>query len=434
MTDRQHPPADPVALTPDPTMTGNTIPDAPAAPPARGARLTRHWPYLLLALLILVVAVWALARRGTEAPTASPAATQDSAGTVAGDSIIRLDSAARRLANVTLVTVSPGTSGALVANGTITYDANRVSVIASRTEGRIVSVAADLGQSVRAGARLATAQSAEVGQTRGDLARARATMDVARRNYEREQRLFAEQITPQKELLDAEGAFRTAEADYNAAVARLRAVGASTGEGATFALVTPVAGTVVERNASPGQTVGPSTNVFTVADLRHVWITVDVYEGDLARVREGARAFVIPTALPDASFPGTVTYAGGIVDSATRTFKVRVEVDNPARRLRPGMFAQVRIQTPPASGGAGAGGGSLIVPEIAVQEVAGKRVVFVARPAAGEYVARPVTVGPRAGDGMVVITGGLRQGDRIVTTGAFQLKATLTAASLGAGD
>ena len=288
---------------------------------------------------------------------------------------------------------------------------------------------ADLGQKVRAGDVLATAQSAEVGSTRGDLERARVGVDVARRNYEREKRLYAEQITPQKELLEAEGAFRTAEADFQSAAAKLRAIGAGDGDGATFGLSTPVSGTVVERNASPGQVIGPTTNLFTVADLRRVWITVDVYEGDLSRVVRGASAVVVPSALPTESFAGRVTYAGGVVDSATRTFKVRVEMDNASLRLRPGMFAQVRMETPVTGGN-----GAIVVPEIAVQELSGKQVVFVAEGASGRYIARAVTLGPRAGQGAVVVATGLRAGERIAVKGAFQLKAELTKASFGSEE
>ncbi len=212
------------------------------------------------------------------------------------------------------------------------------------------------------------------------------------------------------------------------ALAKLRAVGATGGEGADFGLVSPIAGVVVERNASPGQVVGPSTNLFTVANLRHVWITVDVYEADLSRVRRGAPVVVTPVALAGETFAGRVTYAGGVVDPASRTFKVRVELENPGLRLRPGMFAQVRITVPP---GAAATTGTLTVPEIAIQEINGKQVAFVATASPGQFVARPVTVGPRSSGGLVTLTGGLAAGDRIVGRGAFQLKAEMLKASFG---
>lgn len=424
-------------LTPGPnlmmdTHTTRAAPshDSPTRRDLRGLA-RRRWPLIALAVAVLLVAFWALTRETVEeTPGAAAAPGADGAASAAAatsDSIVTLDSTAQRLAGVELMTVAPSGSSTLVANGTITYDANRVSVVAPRVEGRIVTVRADLGQPVRAGAVLAVLQSRDVGETRGELARAAVARDVARQNYEREQRLFAEQISPQKELLDAEAAYRTAQADYEAAEAKLRAVGADGGgSGATYALTTPVTGTVVERNASPGQTVGPEASLFTVADLSHLWMTVDVYEGDLARVRQGATAVVVPAAYPNEEFTGRVTYAGGVIDSATRTFKVRVEVSNAERRLRPGMFAQVHIETP-TTGGSGA----ITVPEVAVQELNGRQVVFVASDVPGQYVVRPVTIGPRAGEGRVVITEGLRAGERIVVQGAFQLKAELTKASFG---
>ena len=412
----------------------------------RGVRVGLHGPHARMILygalgVLLLVGVIGIRWRAsaTNAATTVSANVAERDGSVGalsgGDSTIALDSTAQRLAGVELFTVLASNAGSLTANGTITYDANRVSVVSSRVEGRLAAVRADLGQQVTTGTVLAIIESFDVGQTRGELERARVNVEVARANFERETRLFAEQITPQKELLDAEGTYRAAQADYDAAIAKLRAVGASSGAGATFGLSTPVSGTVVERNASPGQVVGPSSNLFTVADLRHVWITVDVYEGDVARVQRGAAATVNATALPGRSFTGKVSYAGGVVDSASHTFKVRVDVANEARDLRPGMFAQVRIVTagmPPDSGDHDATP-SIIVPEIAVQEVNGKSVVFVSRETLGVFVARPVTVGARTGGGNVLVTG-LAVGERIAVRGAFQLKAELTKASFTESD
>lgn len=382
----------------------------------------RRWPILVAAGLGLTLAAWAFARDGSE-----PAATVAAEGAAAQpDSVVALPATTQRLAGIELIAVNASASGELIANGTITYDANHVSVLSSRAEGRVVSVSADLGQQVSAGDVLAIIESPLVGQTRGALERAQANLEAARRNYEREQRLFAQAISSQKELLEAEATFRSAEADRRSAVAELGALGARGGRGAGFSLVSPINGMVVERKASPGQAVDPSTNLFTVANLRHVWITVDVYERDIERVNENARAVVTPSALPGESFPGRVTYAGGIVDPASRTFKVRVELENPGRRLRPGMFAQVRIQTPRLAGDT-----AISVPELAVQEMNDRQVVFVATGRPGEFIIRPVTVGGSTGNGTVAITAGLRAGERIVSSGAFQLKAELMKASFG---
>ena len=376
----------------------------------------------LIALAFIVVTVWL--SRGRETTPVAP--VQKAASSAATDSMVTLDSTAQRIAGIQLVTAAGAAGDALLANGTITYNADRVAVIAPRADGRIIGVLSDLGQEVSAGQVLATIESPDVSQTRGDLERARATVSVAKRNYEREKRLFEQEISPQKEMLDAEVVYRSSEADFNSALAKLQTYGATTGTGGGYGLRAPVAGTVVERNASPGQIVGPASNVFTVADLRHVWIAVDVYERDLNRVHKGAAVAIAATALPGERFKGRVTFAGGVVDTTSRTIKLRVTVENEARRLRPGMFAQVRIAAPSGA----VTNGTIALPEVAVQDMNGKPTVFV-NIGPGRYVARTVTIGARLDGGTVYVTGGVRAGEVVVVQGAFQLKSELMKASLG---
>lgn len=391
--------------------------------------MKRRWTIVVVLAAFLLLLLFTLTRREAESVASEglPAGEAETTGEERLDSVVTLDSTALQRTSIELAVVGTAAESGLLANGTITYDANRVSVIAPRAEGRVVAVRADLGERVRAGSILVTLSSSEVGQMQGELERARVERDVARQNFAREKRLFEQSISSQKEMLEAEGAFKTAQASFASAEAQLRALGAAHSQGGTFGLVTPIAGTVVERNATPGQIAGPEASLFTVADLRRVWITVDVYESDFSRIRKGAGAFVLPRALPADSFPGRVTYAGGVVDTNSRTFKVRVEVENPTERLRPGMFAQVRLEAPPAS----AGTGTQAVPELAVQELEGRQVVFVPKGAPGRFVVREVTLGPRVGNGLVTVTGGVTDGERIVVNGSFQLKAELTKGSFG---
>lgn len=401
----------------------------------------RNWLIVGAVMLALVLGAWALSRRGARAQSAGSSgsssgavSTEEKAGV---DSVVTLDSASLQLVAIEVRPASALAGSGLVANGTITYDANHVSVVAPRAEGRVSAVRADLGQRVGPGSVLAILESPEIGQSRGDVARAEAALEVAQQNYDREKSLFEQQVSSQKSMLEAQAAYRSAQADYNAARARNRALGASGAAapdaGGSYALVTPVGGTVVERNAMPGQIAGPQTNLFTVADLRHVWINVDVYESDLARVHNGAAARVTTRAMPGETFRGRVTFAGGVVDSTTRTVKVRVEVENPGQRLRPGMYAEVRIDALPDTLPAQTAAGPVVLPDIAVQDLNGKSVVFVPAGAPGRFVARAVILGTRVGDGLVSITSGLRSGDSVVVKGAFQLKSELMKASFG-GD
>ena len=420
-------------MEPNTTTTSSSVsttsPHSSSIGPTVSARaralLRRRWPVILGALVLLVVALLIFGRRQRDGGGEATPVTETTRGADA-DSVVTLDTTAQRLAGVQLVVAAGASNDELLANGTITYDADRVAVVAPRADGRLTAVRADLGQEVSTGHVLAIVESPDVGQTRGDLERARATVSVAKRNYEREKRLFEQEISPQKEMLDAEVIYRSAEADFNSALSRLRSYGATSGSGGAYGLRSAVSGTVVERNASPGQIVGPTSNVFTVADLRHVWIAVDAYETDLKRVHRGAAAAVTVTALPGEIFKGRVTFAGGVVDTTSRTVKLRVTVENEARRLRPGMFAQVRITAPSGVPSHGV----VALPEIAVQDVNGKPTVFVSI-APGRYVARTVMVGSRASAGTVFVTSGVSVGERVVVQGAFQLKSELLKASRG---
>ena len=398
-------------------------------------RFSRRTLILSGAGLVVVLALIVLMIGRDDAMPADASAASARSGTM--DSVVTLDTTAQRLAGIELGSAQLGSGNSLTANGTITFDANHVSVVAPRAEGRIVEVLADLGQRVAAGAVLAIVESPEVGETRGDLERARAAVSVSRRNYEREKRLYEQEISPQKEMLDAEVLYRTAEADLRSAESKLRTYGAFSGRGGSYGLRSAVSGTVVDRNASPGQIVGPNASIFTVADLSHVWITVDVFESDLGRVHEGAAAVITPTAAPGTTYLGRVSFAGGVVDSTSRTVKVRVLVENPTRQLRPGMFARVTIAAP-----SGAPAVGVTVPAEAVQEIDGKSVVFVAL-GTGRFVARAVVLNAplsgmesAAGGGAPTVTvlRGLQPGEHLAVKGAFQLKAELTKASFAGED
>jgi len=163
-----------------------------------------------------------------------------------------------------------------------------------------------------------------------------------------------------------------------------------------------------------GELSDPSKSLYTVADLSSVWVMVDINEKDLAKVHKGQEARVTVGAFPDLKLRGRITYIADLLDVATRTVKARIEVANPGRKLKPEMFATVElalsVAAPPV----------VAVPEDALQDLDGKKVVFVAEHES-EFAARPVRTGRTAG-GMVEIVSGLNEGDRYAVKGAFILK------------
>ena len=366
--------------------------------------------------------------RGESAPAEEPAGEASEEGEGHADppgDVVRLDTAAVSAAGIRLAAVDTVSSTGLPVTGTITYDANRVSHIGSRTDGRIVTLRADIGERVRLGQPLAVLESPEVGQLRSEEHEAEALLQIARENYEREKRLEEQGISSRKELLDAQADLRRAEASLRSARERLRVLGAGHGNGGQFAVTAPFAGVVVQRDASRGEMASPADQLFTVADLSRVWIELNIYERDLARVAVGQPVSVTTTAYTGREFPGRIVYVGAVLDSATRTVRARVEVPNEDGMLRPGMFSRATIQV-------GKGGPPRpVVPRDAIQELEGRQVVFVPGDQRGEFRAQAVEVGEPVDSARVAIRKGVGTGDSIVVAGAFMLRSELAKGEIG---
>ena len=180
----------------------------------------------------------------------------------------------------------------------------------------------------------------------------------------------------------------------------------------------PIGGIITEKHAIVGELSDPSKSLYTVADLSTVWVLVDIHEKDLAKVHKGQAAIVTVGAFPDLKFRGRSNHIADVVDEATRTVKARVAVANPGRKLKPEMFATVELALPADAAAV------LSVPEDALQDVDGNKVLFVVDDKGVEFKPRKVEPGRTAG-GMVEIVSGLKEGERYAIKGSFILKSEL---------
>jgi len=176
-------------------------------------------------------------------------------------------------------------------------------------------------------------------------------------------------------------------------------------------LEAPISGFVMERNAYPKQHVTPETVLYTVADLSTVWVIADVFEYEAATVRMNQPASLTLEYLPGHAFHGRVSNILPQIDPTTRTLKVRLEFANPGFALKPDMYGEVQLQT--------GGARKLVVPETAVLNSGDRQVVFIDR-GDGRFEPRPVQIGAQS-DGRIEIVSGLKEGDRVVTSGNFLL-------------
>lgn len=316
-------------------------------------------------------------------------------------------------------------SDQLTVTATIEPDQDRYASIAPRVTGKVAKVLVSLGDHVRAGQAMAMIDSIEAGDAQSAYAQAVTEMTVAKAAAERADRLQADQIIPQKDVLRARADLEKAKAILRAAGERRRALGLAAGATAVpsvFPVTAPFAGTVVEKKAVIGELAQPDKPLFAVADLSRVWIETNLFEKDLARVKPGAQATVTVAAYGAETFRGKVTYVSSIMDKETRTVKARVEVPNADGRLKLGMFASAAIQTTGSQQ-------ALMLPDEAVVLVQGQPSVFVKR---GEsYDMRAVEVGAKR-QGHVEIKGGVKTGETVVTAGAYALKAKLLKSQISA--
>lgn len=186
----------------------------------------------------------------------------------------------------------------------------------------------------------------------------------------------------------------------------------STGESRrTLELYSEVDGYVVEKMALQGMRVTSADTLFSIADLSHLWVLADVYEADLPSVRLGMRAELTVAYVPDRTWRGTVTWVAPSVEEKTRTVKVRIEVDNRDRELKPEMFVDAVLTTDLGSG--------LVVPESALLRSGTRTLVFVDLEG-GALEPREVQLGAKTPEG-VQVRRGLSEGERVVTSANFLL-------------
>lgn len=332
-----------------------------------------------------------------------PAATHGS-GTAAGPREIELSAAARQLAGIETAPVERRAVAVDIRlAGKVRLDETRVAVIAPRVPGRIDRLYANFtGMAVKPGEPLADLYSPELVSAQQELLQAAKlpggaadSMLAATRERLRRWGLTAEQVAG----IERDGQVH---------------------DHVTF--TAPIGGVVVEKDAREGQYVETGMRLFAVADLSQVWVLLEAYESDLAYLRPGQAVEFEAEAYPGEAFKGTLAFLDPVVDPATRTVRVRVEVANADGRLKPEMFVRALVRASVAEAGEAL---PLVVPATAPLVTGPRAVVYVAAPdRAGVFAGREVVLGPRAGD-YYVVRAGLQEGEPVVVHGAFKIDSSL---------
>jgi membrane fusion protein, heavy metal efflux system len=319
-------------------------------------------------------------------------------------------------------------SETLTLPGDVAADPDQVARISSPAAGRIESVRIKEGASVKKGDVLVVVRVPEIGKVRASLAATRAKATAARANAERLAELLEKRLASEQEALNASTEARALDLEARSLEDQLGALGAGAAGAFAVTLRAPISGTVIARDAVVGQPVSSEQTLGTIAALDEVWFLGRVFEKDLGRLRVGAPAEVRLNAYGDERFDGSVDYVGQRVDPSARTLTARIRLKNRNDLLRLGLFGTAEV----ALASADDERLRLVVPRGAVTDVGGKPVVFVREPD-GSFELHQVTLG-RAAPGKVEILEGLREGEPVVSEGAFTLKSLVLKGSFAEED
>lgn len=349
----------------------------------------------------------------------------DEAPKVSGETIT-FAASSPALKNIVTAKVEAPHDRQLNVPGRLVWDEDRTVRVFTPFAGRVSRVVANVGDRVAVGQVLAELQSPDFAVAQSDARKAQATLGVTKAALARVKELAANGIAAGKDLLQAEADYSNAEAEANRAQARLRLYGNRQDVDQRFLLVSPIAGTVVERNINPGQELRPDqpgAPQFVVTDPGKLWVQLDAAETDLSFLKPGTPILVMSGQYPDDTFAGELKQIADYIDPVSRTLKLRGSVANADRRLKAEMFVTARIAMPKSDYPA--------VPEKAVFLDGIRRFVFV-KTSPEQFVRRGVKVGAEGG-GLVPAMSGLKEGEEVVTSGNLFLQQMVAAARVG-GD
>jgi membrane fusion protein, heavy metal efflux system len=308
-----------------------------------------------------------------------------------------------------------------LTEGKIAVNGDRATPVFSPYSGRVTRVIAGLGDTVKAGAPLATMEASEFVQAQNDLRTAAAQVKLARINETRKHALYDAKGGSLQDWQSAQADLTAAETALNSVRNRLSILGKSPAEindleraqtiNPVATLTAPIAGVVVDRQVGPGQYLqSGGTPVFSIADPSSVWLLANVREADAGLVKLGQSVEVHVLAYPKRAFKARVTYVAALVDSVTHRLPVRAEIQNRDGALKPEMFANFRILTSDASD-------SPAVPEAAVVYEGDAAHVWVLTED-GLLSFKAIRTG-RSNDGLIEVLEGLKTGERVVTKGGL---------------
>ncbi|VTU31274.1 Cation efflux system protein CzcB [Variovorax sp. SRS16] len=330
---------------------------------------------------------------------------------------VTMTDAQLKSAGVELAAAGPAKIGTtLRLLGEVKYNSDRTVQVVPRVAGLVEEVFASAGDNVRKGQVLAVLSSQGLSDQRAELLAAQRRLALARTTYERERKLWEEKISPEQDMLQARTAMEESTIAVQSAQGKLSTLGGAPGSGSLtrYELRSPIDGVVTEKRLSLGETVKEDSAVFTVSDLKSVWVEAPVPTQELGSIATGQPVVVRANAF-EARADAKINYISALVGEQTRSAIARITLANPKGIWRPGLPVSVDVVIEEKDV-------PVAVAAEAVQDLRDWKVVF------GRYgtslEARPLELGRSDGE-HIEVREGLRAGERYAGTNSFVVKAEL---------
>ncbi|QKO20557.1 efflux RND transporter periplasmic adaptor subunit [Rhodoferax sp. BAB1] len=353
------------------------------------------------------------------APKAPPAAQAEQgesnpAEATAGDQIVKIPAQYLAAAQISVEALRSGrVASEVLAPATVVAPPGSEAVIVARAAGILTKIEKRIGDTVRAGEVLAVVESMQAAAMVSDMQVAETRADAARRTFEREKKLFEEGITPRQDMEAAEATLNVTNAEARRAISVARAARVTDG-GQAITVVSPITGRITAQRSVLGTSVTPDAELFRVVDTNSVQVEASVTAADTRRIATGDQATII--------FRSSVTINARVrsvtptVTGDARAATVLLVPEGRSKELVIGEGVQVRLHT------SAQGSDGFMVPEDAIQRIAGRDAIFVQT--AEGFTIVPVLVGVRS-NGVAQIISGVKGDELVATRNAFLLKAEM---------
>jgi len=311
------------------------------------------------------------------------------------------------------------------AQGEISLNRDRMAHIVPRVSGIVQEVRSTLGDFVEKGEIMAILESRELADAKTEYLTATRHLKLAKSVFQREEKLWRKKVSSEQDYLTAERDFAETKITLQSCEQRLRILGFTDAglkklpsepiaELTRFAVRSPFSGRVIKKNIVLGEVISDAVEIFVVADLKTVWVDLDLFRKDADNIRKGQKVMITVSSQTQ-PIEALIDYVAPLVDEKTRTTLARIVLDNHNEELHPGTFITAEIVTNKISSG-------VVVARDILQNVGGQTCVFVQDDHGFEP--RQVTLG-RANEKEVEISAGLHPGEMVVAKNGFRLKAAL---------